>query len=310
MIEIRSAETALTEAERLLATVSEKDPSTALWKSSAVYPLAAILLAVTHDNGGHATLAAVHNVAARPDAGAKNPGVPDWRWAAQACPNERLAQALGQVLAMDARQRDSIKSVILDALLGEMGAEIIAASPAAADSGHVFDEQRHAWIAAHASKFMFQRRRAALLNRKLRDCERARIGAHLDPHGAQIAPPPLLFRALEVVIVAVAALVAPVGWAAGRLLYRYLTTLIPKRMRAYPIPALLWSAVLQLTVGLLILVDAPGSQWPTPVQLWLIMQMPLAFLVAGIYGILEGWLAVKGSIAWWPTIFTRKAAGR
>lgn len=74
MIEIRSAQAALIEAERLLATVSEEDTSTALWKSSAVYPFAAILLAVTHDSGGQATLAAVHNVAARPDAGANNPG--------------------------------------------------------------------------------------------------------------------------------------------------------------------------------------------------------------------------------------------
>lgn len=309
MIEIRSAETALIEAERLLATVSEKDTSTALWKSSAVYPLAAILLAVTRDNGGQATLAAVHNVAARPDAGANNPGVPDWHWAAQTCPNDMLAQALGQASTMNARQRDSIKSVILDALLNEMGAKIIAASPAL-DSPHVFDGQRHAWIAAHAGKFMFQRRRAALLNKKLRDCERARIGAHLDPHGAQIAPPPLLFRALEVVIVAVAALAAPIGWPAGRLLYRYMTTLIPKRMRAYPIPALLWLAVLQLAGGLLILVDAPVSKWPTPIQLWLGAQMPLTFLTAGIYGILEGWLAVKGSTAWWPTIFTVPEAER
>lgn len=309
MIEIRSAETALTEAERLLATVSEKDPSAALWKSSAVYPLAAILLAVTHDNGGHATLAAVHNVAARPDAGTNNPGVPDWRWAAQTCPNEGLAQALGQALAMDVRQRDSIKSVILDALLNEMGAQISAASPS--PDAHVFDEQRHAWIAAHAGKFVFQRRRAALLNRKLRDRERARIGAHLDPHGAQIAPPPMLFRALEVVIVAVAALAAPIGWPAGRLLYRYMTTLIPKRMRAYPISALLWFAVLDFFVPLLILVDAPVSQWPTPVQLWLIIQMPVTFLVAGIYGILEGWLAVEGSTAWWPSVGgARKAEGR
>lgn len=215
MTEIRSAEAALIEAERLLATVSEKDTSTALWKSSAVCPLAAILLAVTHDNGGQATLAAVHNVAARPDAGTNNPGVPDWHWAAQTCPNDRLAEALGQTLTMNGRQRDSIKSVILDALLNEMGAKIIAASPADT-SAHIFDGQRHAWITAHAGIFTFQKRRAALLNKQLRDRDRARIGVHLDPHGAQIAPPPLLLRGLEILIVAGAALAAPIGWAAGR----------------------------------------------------------------------------------------------
>ncbi|SKL15689.1 Uncharacterised protein [Mycobacteroides abscessus subsp. massiliense] len=308
MTEIRSAEGALIEAERLLAMVSEKGTSTALWKSSAVYPLAAILLAVTHDNGGHATLAAVHNVAARPDAGTNNPGVPDWHWAAQTCPNDRLAEALGQTLTMDGRQRDSIKSVILDALLNEMGAKIIAASPADT-SAHVFDEQRHAWITAHAGIFTFQKRRGALLNKQLRDRDRARMGLHLDPHGAQIAPPPLLLRGLEILIVAVAALAAPIGWAAGRLLYRYITTLIPEKLRAYPIPALLWASVLSLTPFLL-LVDSASSQWPTPVQLWLLAQAPMTFLAAGIYGILEGWLAVEGSTAWWPSVLTaRKAAG-
>lgn len=308
MIEIRSAQAALIEAERLLATVSEEDTSTALWKSSAVYPFAAILLAVTHDSGGQATLAAVHNVAARPDAGANNPEVPDWHWAAEACPNGMLAEELERVSAMNVRQRDSIKAVIIEALLNEMASRIIAASPD--PDAHVFDEQRHAWIAAHAGKFMFQRRRAALLNKQLRDRDRARMGIHLDPHGIQIAPPPMLFRALEVVIVAVAALAAPIGWAAGRLLYRSITTLIPEKLRAYPIPALLWASVLSL-IPFLLLVDSASAHWPTPAQVWLLAQVPMTFLAAGIYGILEGWLAVKGSTAWWPPTFTaRKAAGR
>lgn len=319
MIEIRSAETALIEADRLLASVNETHNSISLWKSSAVYPLAAILLAVAHDSGGYATLAAVHNVVARPAAGANHPSVLDWLWAAQACPNEMLAEALSQASAMDVRQRDSIMSVILEALLNEMGAKIIAASPANTDaSAHVFDEQRHAWIAAHSGIFLFQKRRAALLHRKLRDRERNHCGlhlyqrqtpraradgalyGHLGPREIQMAPPPLLLRGLEIVVVAVAALAVPIGWAAGRLLYRYITTLIPGKLRAYPIPALLWASVVAMTP----LALTASAHWPTPVQLWLLGQGPAIFLVAGIYGILEGWLAVKGSTAWWPPALT------
>src|SRR4029079_19098303 len=33
---------------------------------------------------------------------------------------------------------------------------------------------------------------------------------------------------------------------------------------------------------------------------WLLGQIPAAFLVAGLYGVLEGWLAVDGSPDWGP----------
>ena len=33
---------------------------------------------------------------------------------------------------------------------------------------------------------------------------------------------------------------------------------------------------------------------------WLIAQLPAALLAAGVYGILEGWLAVDGARDWWP----------
>ena len=33
---------------------------------------------------------------------------------------------------------------------------------------------------------------------------------------------------------------------------------------------------------------------------WLLAQVPAALLTAGIYGILEGWLAVDGARDWWP----------
>lgn len=198
---------------------------------------------------------------------------------------------------MAVRQRDSIMNVILEALLIGMGDKIVAAM--SVKSPHDIDELRHTWIDAHAGTFTFQKRRAALLGKQLRGRARARTGLHLEPHGMHSVPLPLLSRALEVVIVAVAALAAPIGWPVGRWLYRYIASLIPERLRSYPIPALLWAAALCVTPFLL-LFSAPASQWPLAVELWLLAQAPATFLAAGIYGILEGWLAVGGSTAWWP----------
>ena len=33
---------------------------------------------------------------------------------------------------------------------------------------------------------------------------------------------------------------------------------------------------------------------------WLLAQIPATLLAAGVYGVLEGWLAVDGSSDWWP----------
>jgi hypothetical protein len=33
---------------------------------------------------------------------------------------------------------------------------------------------------------------------------------------------------------------------------------------------------------------------------WLVAQIPAALLTAGIYGVVEGWLAVDGARDWWP----------
>lgn len=293
MTEIGSTEAALLEAERMLLSVASGE----LWRFSAIYPFAAMLLAVAHTNGGRAELAAVYGVASRPIAGSSDSGVPDWRWAAQVCPSEQLAESLRRLSFMDSRQRDSIKKAILEALLIGMGDKIVAAM--AATPEHDIDGLRHKWIDAHVGMFTFQKRRAALLGKELRGRARAHAGLHLEPHGIHSVPPPLLSRALEVVIVAVAALAAPIGWPVGRLLYRYIAALIPERLRSYPIPALLWAAALCVTPFLL-LFSAPASQWPPAVELWVLTQAPATFLSAGIYGILEGWLAVEGSTALWP----------
>lgn len=169
----------------------------------------------------------------------------------------------------------------------------------------VFDEQRRAWIAGRAGIFLFQKRRAELLGKKLRSQARARAGARPDPHDDQVTPA-LVFRnpstsigGLETVVVAVCAVAAPLGWALGRAVYRCILTMIPEKLRAYPIPALLWAGAL-CGVPLPLLYDPSGSLSSVLVTPWLIAQIPATFLTAAVYGILEGWFAVDGSTDWWP----------
>ncbi|MGH3556053.1 MAG: hypothetical protein ACRDTK_00770 [Mycobacterium sp.] len=169
----------------------------------------------------------------------------------------------------------------------------------------VFDEQRRAWIAAHAGIFLFQKRRAEVLGKKIRTRARAQVGTRPDPHDDQVTPP-LAFRstqtstgALESAIVAVCAVAAPLGWPMGRLLYCCIIALIPEKLRAYPIPALVWTAVL-CGAPLPLLYDPAPTLSSMLVVPWLLAQIPSVFLAAGIYGVLEGWLAVDGSTDWWP----------
>jgi hypothetical protein len=169
----------------------------------------------------------------------------------------------------------------------------------------VFDEQRRAWIAAHAGVFLVQKRRAELLGKRIRARDRHRIGVRPDPHDDQVAAP-LAFRtaatptgAMESALVTAVALAAPLAWPLGRVLYGWITTLIPDRLRAYPIPALAWTAVVS-GLPLPVLFDPQPSLWSAVITPWMLTQIPATFLVAGAYGVLEGWLAVDGSTDWWP----------
>lgn len=169
----------------------------------------------------------------------------------------------------------------------------------------VFDEQRRAWIAGHAGIFLLQKRRAELLGKKLRLQARTRAGARPDPHDDQVTPA-LVFRSpststggLETAVVAICAVVAPLGWLLGRMIYSCILTVIPEKLRAYPIPALLWAGVL-CGMPLPLLYDSSGSLSSVLMVPWLIAQIPATFLAAAVYGILEGWLAVDGSSNWWP----------
>lgn len=169
----------------------------------------------------------------------------------------------------------------------------------------VFDERRRAWIAAHAGIFLFQKRRAELLGKKIRAHAHAQVGARPDPHDDHVTPP-LAFRTpststggVETALVMICAVAAPLGWPAGRVLYCCIVTLIPEKLRAYPIPALIWTTVLS-GAPLPVLFDPSPTLWSALVAPWLLAQIPATFLVAGTYGVLEGWLAVDGSTDWWP----------
>ena len=168
-----------------------------------------------------------------------------------------------------------------------------------------FDDMRREWIARHAGIFTIQKRRADVLNRQIRDRARRVAGARPNPHDDNVIHPLLTRRpttagdVLEVSFVLAALVLAPVGWALGHLLYGGICRYIPDRLRSYPIPALLWASV---GIGVITaLLYRPGDDLGTALAApWLIAQIPATFLTAGLYGILNGWLAVEGSADWWP----------
>lgn len=170
-----------------------------------------------------------------------------------------------------------------------------------------YDELRREWIAEHAGIFTMQTRRAEVLNRRIRRRNRDLAGARPDPHDDNAThplmtrPPTTVEAKVELLIVAAAALAAPLGWPVGRWLFARIETLIPTRLRSFPIVALLWSAtVLGLLTTLLYSVRDSSSLGSAVLAPWIMAQIPAAFLTAGIYGILNGWLAIDGSLDWWP----------
>ena len=170
-----------------------------------------------------------------------------------------------------------------------------------------YDDLRREWIAEHAGIFTMQTRRAERLNRRIRRRNRDLAGARPDPYDDH-ATHPLLTRVpdtveakLELVLVTVAALAAPLGWPLGRWLYGRIEALIPDRLRSFPIVALLWSAIVLGVITTLLYSLRESSTWGAAVLApWMMAQLPATFLAAGIYGILNGWLAIDGSLDWWP----------
>ena len=168
-----------------------------------------------------------------------------------------------------------------------------------------FDELRRKWIARHQHTFIFQKRRAEILARQIRDRAQELSGARVDAADDDVIHPLLMrpvktpYAGLDAVVVLVAAILAPLGWIAGRWVYKTVVQLIPDSLRSYPVAAFMWASVI---TGLpMVLLYEPGTTLTQTVLVpWLLGQLPAAALAAGVYGILEGWLAVDGSRDWWP----------
>lgn len=172
-----------------------------------------------------------------------------------------------------------------------------------------FDDVRREWIAFRQGDSLIQRRRAEQLGRIVRKRQRIRTVAVPDPHDDTVLPRIFWrqtrsrFSKVELVLVAVVAALVPLGWPAGVLLKSVITSLIPETLRGYPIAALVWSGVGLGVVTVLVyemVYDPAGSFGQIAVLPWLSLQVAAAPVVAGVYGILEGWLAVDGSDQWWP----------
>jgi hypothetical protein len=175
-----------------------------------------------------------------------------------------------------------------------------------------FDEVRRAWIARHQGWSTIQRRRAEQLGRRVRARQRDVVAAVPDPHDDTVIPPLWLRTAkspasqVELVGVVLAALLVPIGWLGGYALKRVVTHMIPGTLRGYPIAALVWSGAVLGLPPVLLYDPAPtfGQMVLTP---WLCVQVAAVPVVAGVYGIGEGWLAVTGSDQWWPLTPPKRA---
>ncbi|CDM79587.1 hypothetical protein MMARE11_p00850 (plasmid) [Mycobacterium marinum E11] len=168
-----------------------------------------------------------------------------------------------------------------------------------------FDEVRRKWIARNQRTFAFQKRRAEELARQIRDRDTVDTGARVDPadddiiHPWYARPTNTPYAMFDWLLFMVGAVVAPLAWPAGKAMSVYVVQLIPSELRSYPVAAFMWAAAV---VGLpLPLLYEPGdSLMSAAVVVWLVAQIPAALLMAGVYGILEGWLAVDGARDWWP----------
>jgi hypothetical protein len=179
-----------------------------------------------------------------------------------------------------------------------------------------FDEIRREWIAYHQGWSTIQRRRAEQLGRVVRKRQRIRTAAVPDPHD-DTRIEPLWLRAhtsrsasVELCIVALAALIAPIGWAAGRAAYAALMRLIPQTLCGFPIAAMLWAGTALGAVAMLAeaLVYDPAESFTQIALLpWLCLQLAAVPMVAAIYAIANGWLAVPGSRRWWPLTPVKRA---
>lgn len=91
----------------------------------------------------------------------------------------------------------------------------------------------------------------------------------------------------------------PIGWPLGKGLYRLLTQLVPDTLRSYPTSAALCTACTGWWIPLFY-DPGPGIVDKVVVP-WAAGQLAGTLLIAGLYGIVEGWLAVPGAGQLWPS---------
>lgn len=170
-----------------------------------------------------------------------------------------------------------------------------------------FDEIRRKRIARYQYSFAFQKRRAELLARQIRDRDTDRTNARVDPadddvmHPWWLRPVNTPYAAVDWAIFMAAGLLAPIGWLVGKAIYKAIVQLIPDDLCGYPIAACCWAAVATgVPLPIICGVWSPGDLTSALVLPWLFAQLPAAPLAAGVYGILEGWLAIDASRPIWP----------
>lgn len=174
----------------------------------------------------------------------------------------------------------------------------------------MYAEERAAWIRNHAGPLNFQRTRGEVLQFEFDEERRQAAGGAYNPHVQGITER-LFLRAttsraavLELVVVVGAAVIFPIGWPLGRWMYRWLARRVtpdPESLHSIPITALAWIAAVLMMIST-VLIDPSSSESFAGVVLlpWLMVQGAGTFLMASVYGILEGWLAIRGSTDWWP----------
>jgi len=172
-----------------------------------------------------------------------------------------------------------------------------------------YDEIRRRWIARHQHTFIFQKKRAEDLARQIRDRDGKLTGALPDPaddnviHPWYMRPPKTPYAMLDWCIFMIAGVLAPAGWPLGKMISTTTVQLIPAGvLRSYPIAGFMWAAAaIGLPLPMVVMFGGTSESLADAIVLpWLVAQLPAALLVAGIYGILEGWLAVDGARDWWP----------
>ncbi|MDM2164725.1 hypothetical protein PP352_21480 [Mycobacteroides abscessus] len=168
--------------------------------------------------------------------------------------------------------------------------------------------ERGIWCINHAGPWMFQRRRGQLMFRADDEADHIVHGVALDTHVDGL-PESIWFRwSWELIVTGILGLLYPVAWPAGRELYRYHTRMVEaRRLATPPIVAMTWAATFLtalFTVFMLGMHDAmfgPGAGFGRMfVMPWLLAQFAGIFWWAGLYGRLEGWLAIPGATEFWP----------